>query len=93
MFLDPPYLTTHNLNGFVDYNARLFSWDDQHRLAEHAESARRRKVSVIVAAPNHESVLSLYPNFEAHEVARSSTLASDPRFRGAVSEVLLVGHK
>jgi DNA adenine methylase len=32
VFFDPPYVTTHNINGFADWNERLFSWSDQLRL-------------------------------------------------------------
>lgn len=42
LFVDPPYTVHHNLNGFIKYNEILFSWDDQIRLAESLELARKR---------------------------------------------------
>ena len=33
VYFDPPYITGHRNNNFLRYNARLFSWSDQERLA------------------------------------------------------------
>jgi DNA adenine methylase len=90
VFLDPPYVTRHNNNGFVDYNERLFSWADQERLA--AEAARLAEIGaqVIVCNANHSDIVALYPGFTSVEVVRPSTLASSRHARGRVSEAIFV---
>lgn len=89
VFLDPPYVTQHNNNGFVDYNQRLFSWSDQIRLAATAEKLRMKGVHVIVTNAAHSDVLALYPNFQYFEFERSSTLAANSSKRGRVAEAVL----
>lgn len=90
VFLDPPYVTKHNENGFVDYNERLFSWADQLRLARVADELRAKGCHVIVTNANHSDLLSLYEAFDKHEILRSSTLAGAASKRGKVSEIVLV---
>jgi DNA adenine methylase len=91
VFLDPPYVTGHNNNGFVDYNRHLFSWEDQRRLARTAQRLRARGAYVMVTNADHRDVLDLYPDFEYRQLHRSSTLASDSSKRRVVQEALLVG--
>lgn len=91
IFLDPPYVTRHNNNGFIDYNEKLFSWQDQIRLAEVAEKLRLRGCHVMVTNALHADVLALYPHFTPHTIERRSTLAGSSKKRGKVSEALLVG--
>lgn len=40
LFVDPPYTVQHNYNGFVKYNEKIFSWEDQLRLKESLQNAR-----------------------------------------------------
>jgi DNA adenine methylase len=89
VYLDPPYVTRHNNNGFVEWNQRLFSWADQERLARAAARLKKRGVNVIVSNANHRDILRLYPTFHSVEVSRRSTLASDKSKRGPVTEILL----
>ena len=89
VFLDPPYVTTHNNNGFIDYNKQLFSWDDQVRLAARARELACRGAHVIVTNAHHADVLRLYEGFNVRPVSRSSTLAANPSKRSRVNEALL----
>ncbi len=89
VFLDPPYVTQHNNNGFVDYNQRLFSWADQIRLAKEAERLRLKGVSVIMTNAAHYDILALYPEFNHFQFVRSSTLASNSAKRGRVNEAVI----
>ncbi len=89
VYLDPPYVTGHTNNGFVDYNEDLFSWDDQSRMASIARYLAARGVYVIVSNANHPEILKLYSGFGMKTIWRTSTLASDIPKRRLVSEVFL----
>lgn len=88
VFLDPPYVTRHNDNGFVDYNERLFGWDDQIRLAKTARDLVKRGAHVLVANAYHRDLLDLYTGFSISKLNRASTLASNSSKRGRVTEAL-----
>lgn len=90
VFLDPPYVTGHSNNGFVEYNEKIFSWADQIRLAKVAKQLASIGAHVIVSNANHSQVLELYKGFNKTQINRYSTLAGDINKRGQVSEVLLV---
>lgn len=89
VFLDPPYVTGHNNNGFIDYNEVLFSWNDQIRLASLANRLAEKGVHVVVTNAYHPQVIELYEGFEVRRVLRSSTLASSALKRGRVEEAVL----
>jgi DNA adenine methylase len=90
VFVDPPYTVKHNLNGFVKYNEKLFSWDDQERLSAAIKRAVERGARVLVTNADHESVRSLYAGFGRHYVLeRSNVIAGNPKFRGRYQELVI----
>ena len=91
VFLDPPYVTSHNMNGFVDWNESLFSWKDQIRLAAMAKKLVRRGANVLVTNAAHPDIQELYGDFGRYSFARWSTLASDTSRRRRTSEAIYYG--
>jgi DNA adenine methylase len=91
VFLDPPYVTSHNMNGFVDWNECLFSWKDQIRLAEMASHLVTKGANVLITNAAHSDVAALYKGFGVQRFERSSTLAGDPSRRGTTSEAIFFG--
>jgi DNA adenine methylase len=56
VFADPPYTVRHNNNGFIKYNEKLFSWDDQERLARVLTRAAKRGVKVVATNADHREI-------------------------------------
>jgi len=90
VYLDPPYTVLHSRNGFRQYNEKLFSWQDQVRLADTARELAHRGCLVVISNADNEEVLSLYPDFLYQKVSRHSVLAANPKWRQKTSEALLV---
>lgn len=89
VFVDPPYVTGHNNNGFIDYNERLFSWADQVRLASTVRLLAESGVHVMVTNAHHDRVLKLYGGFEVTPIVRSSTIAASTAARRPVTESVI----
>lgn len=89
VYFDPPYTVAHNKNGFVHYNANLFSWEDQLRLANHSRMLQDRGVFVVVSNADHTSIRALYPTFKPRRVYRTSGIAASSEKRQRISELLL----
>lgn len=89
IYLDPPYVSGHRYNGFVDYNSHLFTWDDQVRLSGTFRKLDRDGARVFMSNADHESVLSLYPGMRILRLTRFSSMASSSAARGATNEVII----
>ena len=88
VYLDPPYTVTHSRNGFLKYNARVFSWPDQERLAHTASNLAERGCRVVISNAEHETIAALYGAFRAILVPRFSRMASDATRRRKIVELI-----
>lgn len=90
VFADPPYTVCHNNNAFIKYNERLFSWDDQVRLANCLKKATDRGAKVIATNASHPSVIELYKDsFDLKQIYRKSLISAGRQFRGNHEELLI----
>lgn len=88
VYLDPPYTVKHGNNGFVKYNDRIFSWNDQKRLARVATDLAGRGCRVIVSNADHDSIRELYKGFVETIQTRTSAMAAETKHRGLTHEIV-----
>ncbi|MDE2787041.1 MAG: Dam family site-specific DNA-(adenine-N6)-methyltransferase [Chloroflexota bacterium] len=89
VYLDPPYSTHRKRNGFIQYNEKIFSWNDQRRLGDIAVRLADRGCHVVITNVGYKPILEFYPGFSHKEISRSSVLAADPSFRQPTTELLI----
>ena len=88
IYFDPPYTVAHGNNGFLKYNARIFSWSDQIRLATVAYDLAERGCRVLVSNADHPSIQELYSCFKMYRISRSSAIAASGEYRRRVTECI-----
>jgi DNA adenine methylase len=89
VYLDPPYTVTHENNGFLKYNAKVFSWADQRRLATTARDLAARGCHVLMTNACHPSIRRLYYGLSKVVIQRASRIAASADFRGRVNELVI----
>ena len=89
VFLDPPYTVAHNNNGFVKYNQRLFSFEDQKRLSALVDEIRNRHAFYVMTNAAHHSIADLFEKGDLRvELNRRNVIGGDQAARGSASEYL-----
>jgi DNA adenine methylase len=76
LFIDPPYTTAHNLNGFVKYNQNIFKWEDQVRLRNAIVRAAARNTQIVLTNAFHQSILDLYTDVGDIEIINRASVIS-----------------
>ncbi len=90
VYCDPTYTVAHNNNGFVRYNERNFSWDDQKRLADTCQQLARAGATVVVSNADHDDIVQLYGPTRVYRLDRMSVLCPASEKRKATTELLLL---
>ena len=92
VFLDPPYTISHigNKNGFIKYNQRLFSLDDQYRLSELIDFIKEIGAYYILTNAFHTIIQEIFfrEGDYLFEVNRASLIGGENARRGQVSEYI-----
>ncbi len=92
IFADPPYTVNHNSNGFIEYNEKIFSWDDQVRLHNCLLNAARRGARFTLTNADHSTVHELYDGCSIQTVERGSEMAGRTSARGRTTEVVITSY-
>lgn len=89
IFADPPYTVNHNSNGFIEYNEKIFGWDDQVRLHQSLLNAAQRGAHFALTNADHSTVHDLYKGCEFQTVERGTEMAGRTSARGKTTEVVI----
>jgi DNA adenine methylase len=90
VFLDPPYTVAHNKNGFIEYNEKIFTWQDQQRLSKFIEKIIQKNAYFILTNAYHRSTIDLYSKLgRTLQVDRMSTIAALTNSRKNISELIV----
>jgi DNA adenine methylase len=94
VFIDPPYTVSHIKNGFIKYNEKLFSWEDQERLANYVNQIIEKGAYYLLTNAKHDSVENLYSQIEKPiSVNRFSVIGGKNAKREPIQEFLFTNVK
>ena len=88
VFLDPPYTVSHKGNGFISYNQKLFSLDDQKRLKRYVEYIKKKGAYYILTNAAHENIQEIFltEGNQMVKLQRNSLIGGKNAVRTAVTE-------
>lgn len=90
VFLDPPYTVSHYNNGFIKYNSKLFSEEDQRRLSRFINDIKDRGAYYILTNADHKQIHEIFQiNGDRRETEeRASLIGGKKAKRGIYKEAI-----
>lgn len=88
IFLDPPYTVSHNNNGFIKYNQKLFSIEDQRRLSLFIDYIKSQEAFYILTNAAHQTIADIFhkDGDRRIELSRASLIGGTNARRGKITE-------
>ncbi len=87
IFLDPPYTVSHNDNGFIKYNQKLFSLKDQERLSKLIDHIKDQGAFYILTNAAHKKIDEIFNKGDYRFVKeRASLVGGINAERGQIKE-------
>jgi DNA adenine methylase len=95
VLLDPPYTVSHNENGFIKYNQKLFAMKDQIRLSEFIEKIKEKGAYYILTNAAHEKVIEIFDKEDdkRYSLSRASLIGGKNSNRGKINEFVFTNIK
>lgn len=89
VYIDPPYALQKKNNGFLEYNKKIFHWEDQIRLSRFVKNLSQKGAKVLMSNVNAIEIIELYPDFESIETYRTCSIGGFNASRKLVKEIML----
>lgn len=87
IFLDPPYTVSHNNNGFIKYNEKIFSLEDQIRLSKLVDEIKSRDAYYILTNAAHKTIEEIFEKGDQRLLLnRANLIGGTNSQRGQTSE-------
>ncbi len=89
VFLDPPYTVSHNDNGFIKYNQKLFSLEDQYRLSKLIDVVKSKGAYYILTNAAHVAIDEIFEKGDRKlELSRANLIGGTNAQRGHTKEFI-----
>ena len=95
IFVDPPYISSTKDEGFIKYNDKLFSWDDQIRLYQELVLAKQRGVKIALTNKDNLELERLYQDsgFFVSHLFRESNIKAKKLSSTTVAELFITSYE